>query len=138
MRIRLTPRWRTLAIAGLALALGAALWFRGDTPTGPAQPIDIQGRLVDADGGPLARRSLRFHAQDSANRAGPSLLTITQADGTFVGRCLPGRYRVTLMVPSDKDGAPEVPDRYRNVEETPWEVTVPVRWPRRLVLRLEP
>src|SRR5262249_59414229 len=75
---------------------------------------------------PLPGLSLRFHAQDEANRAGPALLCLTQPNGEFVGRCLPGRYRVTLSVPPGKGKeAVKVPARYRSAAETPWEVKVP-------------
>jgi hypothetical protein len=130
-------RWRPFAILAVALLVGAYLYFRGGAPDGPARPVEVKGRLEDAEGEPLPGLSLRFHAQDEANRAGPSLLCLTQPNGEFVGRCLPGRYRVTLSVPPGKGkGAVKVPARYKSVAETPWEVKVPPGGASGVVLKL--
>jgi hypothetical protein len=130
---RLSLRWRPLVILAVALLVGGYLYFKG-----PARPVDVKGRLEDADGKGLPRLSLRFHPQDEASKGGPSLVCLTQADGEFIGRCLPGRYKVTLSVPAGKGKeAVSVPARYKAVAETPWEVTVPRGGTSNVRLRLE-
>lgn len=133
MNARLPRPWRTLILLAAALALGAVLYFR---QADPSAPVDFRGRLLDADGQPLGRVALRFHAQGNASNR-MSLLSLTQADGTFVGRALPGSYRVTLVVPPGREKEVNVPERYRDITQTPWQVSLPTRWPWRLVLRVE-
>jgi hypothetical protein len=129
--------------AGAALVLAVALPLLGCSrpapPPGALGPPEVKGRVEDSGGKALARMGVVFHAQDEANK-NYRLRCTTQKDGSFVGRCPPGHYKVTLAALPQGDGAPlkkdapppkppplpaEIPPAYGSVEETPWEVEVP-------------
>jgi hypothetical protein len=110
-------------------------------PPPQSGPPQVAGRVEDSDGNPLAKVAVKFHAQDEKNK-GTSVTCMTQADGTFTGRCAAGRYRVTLLAvfaelpkAQEKDKGKAalpspalpagVPERYGSVQDTPWEVIVP-------------
>ncbi len=122
-------------------------------PRGALGPPEIKGRALDSDGNPLVKVSLVFLPQDEVNK-GTRVICLTQPDGSFVGRCSPGRYKVTLAaVPSgaskadktDKDAPARrtpslpfgVPARYGSATETPWEVEVPADGKSDIVLKVE-
>lgn len=120
---------RTLVVLWFLLAAGC--------PSRPTGPVEIKGRLLDAEGEPLAGVGLRFHLEGGG--AGAALICLTQKNGDFVGRCQPGTYAVTAL-PPPKDapkGAPELPAAYRSAAETPWKVTVPGGGVKDIVLRVE-
>jgi hypothetical protein len=95
---------------------------------------------------------VRFHPQDETSKHGRSLTCVTGARGEFVGRCLPGRYKVTLAaVPTNnarlaaEQGAvaaagrlpPSVSERYTTPAATPWTVTIPDDGKKDVVLKVE-
>ena len=114
----------------------------------PAQEVEVGGRVEDGEGKPVAKLVVRFHPQDEENKMGRLLTCLTEADGTFAGKCQPGRYKVTLnavpaaggsqpgagmLAPPDK--GPGVPSNYASPTTTPWEVTIPSGGKKDLVLK---
>jgi hypothetical protein len=132
-------------VAVLAVVLLLAVGCRQQPPSGPAV---VKGRVEGADGKPLGKMILRFHALEQSTRPGTSIRSdsaLTQADGSFVCECLPGRYKVTLAaLPGGTTGAApahgkeapaassagkhlpdNIPAMYASSAETPWEIEVP-------------
>jgi hypothetical protein len=138
----------------LMMAAVAALAGGCEKPAPPSADgtVKIKGRAEDVEGKPLGRMVLRFHPQDEANKL-TRLTCLTQANGSFEGQCLPGRYKVTLgmmtEVPADAKPAPgkavpappplpdAIPKAYATEAETPWEVVVPPGGKTDLVLRVK-
>ncbi len=139
----------------LVMVMFALTGCRDPKPTVqvPAGPPEIKGRAVDSDGNPLARVALVFLPQDEANK-GTRVTCVTKADGTFTGRCPPGRCKVTLSALSasaPKEDKPDkgkpaprtpklppgVPARYGSATETPWDVDVPAGGQSEIVLKVE-
>jgi hypothetical protein len=106
-----------------------------------------------SDGKSLARVGVKFHPLDEKNK-GTSVTCMTQSDGTFTGRCAPGRYKVTVlpvqaMPPKTEEkekGKPAlppptlpsgVPEQYGAAEKTPWEVDVPAGGKSGILLKIE-
>jgi hypothetical protein len=134
----------------LAGCLLGATGCRPPTPT-PSHDgtVAVGGRAEDDRGKPLAGVLLRFVPQDAAN-SNQSLLCKTQASGKFVGKCLPGRYKVTVgavttALPGKAGGKdalkppplPEgVPTAYGKPATTPWEVAVPAGGKTDIVLKM--
>ncbi len=128
------------------LRLGAVLVLLAGCATGPPREVDVAGRVLSADGKPVSRLALRFHPWDEANKKGGTLTTPVR-EGEFVGKCLPGRYKVTAVpirpaapgkAPSpDKDTALDVPRAYTSTGSTPWVVKVPSAGKKDIVLTLE-
>lgn len=93
--------------------------------------VDVGGRLIDHNGEPLERHGLRFQLESN----GPAMLTMTlptREEGKFSGRCQPGKYLVTLMVPSKDDKGEKSGPKPQY-----WEVTVPAEGKTKLVLQTQ-
>lgn len=118
----------------------------------PPVEVEIGGTAVDASGKALAGLVLRFHPDDEVNKRGRSLACLVQPDGSFTGKCLPGRYKVTLTKPTagagggdpgagvtaaPEKGKPEVPSRYSTPATTPWNPTIPEAGTKELKLKVE-
>ncbi len=136
-------------VLGLAVALAV---LSPGCRKKPPQEVDVAGKVEKADGKPLGNVLVRFHPQDDVNKQGRILTRPTGADGSFTGRCLPGRYRVTVSaIPKQtggdpgtgavgaagKDSLPGVPASYQSPTETPWEITIPEDGKKDLVLSLK-
>jgi hypothetical protein len=138
----------------LALAFLTAASCQAPAPSASSGPPEVKGRVDDSDGQPLAHVSVKFYPLDEKNK-GTSLICLTQSDGTFTGRCAPGRYKVTVWAApapapkfpeKDKGKAapppaptppPGVPERYGSFKDTPWEVDVPAGGKTGIVLKVE-
>jgi hypothetical protein len=122
-------------------------------PPSSTGPPEVKGRVEDSEGKALARLAVKFHPLDEKNK-GTSVTCITQSDGTFVGRCAPGRYKVTVLAvmpeppkapEKDKSKSPPpapklpagVPEEYGSVAKTPWQVEVPAGGKTGIVLKVE-
>lgn len=119
--------------------------------TAPLEPVPVAGRLVVEGKQRWPTVVLTFHPQDEANRRSVPSVAPKPTDGTFRLTALPGRYKVTLVVPSagpanndpDALAKPEAEPsrqhpRYANVHDTPWSVEVPAGGTSDLVLKLQP
>lgn len=118
----------------------------------PLEPVPVAGRLVVEGKKRWPTVVLTFHPQDEANRRALSSVAPKPSDGTFQFTALPGRYKVTLVVPNAASPANNDPDalakpeaepsrqhpRYANVHDTPWSVEVPAGGSSDLVLKLQP
>jgi hypothetical protein len=139
---------------GAVLVVAATLLLASGCRKPPVGEADIAGKLEDSDGKPLAKMIVRFHPQDEANKF-RTYSAPTKADGTFVCRCLPGRYKATLAsvpnptgaAPADGKGAPAatrprlpdtIPPIYGNPAETPLEFDVPPGGKSDIVLTVQP
>ena len=137
----------------LMIAFLAVGCERPAAPSSSSGPVDVKGKAEDADGKPLGDMILRFRPVEEANK-GQWLTCPTQADGSFVGKCLPGRYKVTLharakALPDDKvadklKGPPptpplpdDIPKKYGSAADTPWEVVVPDGGKTNIVLKIQ-
>jgi hypothetical protein len=123
-------------VLGLAILLGGC---KGKPST--PDPVGVAGRVEYATGKPLDDAVVTFHPADESNKRGKVLSAPVQK-GQFAGKCLPGRYKVTITLlaggnanpaggaaPSagttpDKGGS-TIPAGYRSAASTPWDVTVP-------------
>jgi hypothetical protein len=134
------------------LAVGAVLalvlLLPGCAKKQPPKEEDVAGRAEKADGKPLSKVLLRFHAQDEAR----TVSCPTKDDGTFECRCLPGRYKVTVLaIPTQSGGSPGtggiaapatgslagVPSAYTSPTDTPLEVTIPEGGKKDIELKLK-
>jgi hypothetical protein len=139
----------------LPLAGALALCLAGGCGQQPAAPVAVAGRVVASDGKPFPRLVLSFHPQDESNRRNMPSAVPNPADGKFSLTCLPGRYKVTLVIergpaggvsePSSKGGLvqpgaapPQQYLRYQTVADTPWSIDVPASGMDDLVLTLGP
>jgi hypothetical protein len=120
--------WR---YAGRLLILAVAVLMAGCGPKGPPKEADIAGRVEDAEGKPVAKMSVRFQrAGDDGERS--AVICVTQADGKFDGRCLPGNYEVTVRSLATEPG--------KKADAAPkgtWEIAIPDGGKKDIVLRLE-
>jgi hypothetical protein len=127
--------------AGLATL--AAVILTAGCASKPPQEVPVGGRVENASGKPLPKIALRFHAQDEANKQAGSLTCMVQDSGEFTGKCLPGRYKVTVLpLSAGRPGAAPKPPtgtwgRYTSPTGTPWEVTVPSAGKTDLVLKVQ-
>ena len=108
-------RW-TIALL-VAFVLAGCNQKPSPRPAGPE--VDVGGRAVSADGEPLVGYGLRFQT-DPPDLAKTAMVCRVQKEGEFFGRCLPGHYRVTLLLPPKdlQEGKAQAAPQY-------WEVTVP-------------
>ena len=119
-----------------------------------AEEVDIAGRLEDAAGKPLPRMIVHFYALDEANKHARAWTCATQAGGDFKGRCLPGRYKVTVAAvplgtgtadpgsgtiadPGKAKGVAGVPKAYTSPDDTPLQVMIPDRGKTDIVLKVK-
>lgn len=106
----------------------------------PPTPVPISGTVVYADGKPVANMVIFLHPQDEqaeSERPNGAL----DKDGHYSIKAIPGRYKVTLLpipaqagsasaagLPSPKKSDPKDAlnpmTRYRDVQQTPLELTV--------------
>src|SRR5262249_7535875 len=116
-------------------------------------PVEVAGRVESSSGKPIDNAVVTFHPADESNKRG-NLLSAPVQKGQFSGRCLPGRYKVTLTPlaggtanpaggasPSagttpDK-GVSTIPESYRSAATTPLEVTVPDEGKKDLQLKIQ-
>jgi hypothetical protein len=101
----------------IAFVLAGCNQRQAPKPAGPE--VDVGGRAVSAEGEALTGYGLRFQS-DPPDQTKTAMICRVQKDGEFFGRCLPGRYRVTLLLPPKdlEEGKALAAPQY-------WEVTVP-------------
>lgn len=75
-------------LAGLVLLTGCS-------KKAPA-PVSLKGKVVFADGKPVANMILSLHPDDEATKHERLQSVVLPAEGTFEFTCLPGRYKATL------------------------------------------
>ncbi len=97
---------RILPLLALALALGC-----GKPP--PPSPVDVKGRVVDAAGKGVPKKVVLLTPIEESNKHGPRLSALSQDDGSFVGKCWPGKHTVsvadlTVGNPGGAGGAPGI------------------------------
>jgi hypothetical protein len=124
-----------------AVTLALALICAGSCKPRQPDPVEVAGRVEWGAGRPLDGVVITFHPDDEANKKG-NLLSAPVERGQFSGKCLPGRYKVTLTslaggsrhpagaTDPGSGAAPEkgggaIPAQFRNATETPLVVTVP-------------
>ena len=134
--MRIATRW---VVFGLFTVLIAVVGCR-KAPSKP-DPVEIEGTVKTDTGKPLEMLLLRFHAQDDKNKSESSLTCVTKENGVFTGKCLPGKYKVTLSaVPIREGGTPgdaattslgtagkssvPIPPEYNSPTRTPLEVEI--------------
>ena len=118
-----------------------ALLLAGSCKPRQPDPVEVAGRIEWRPARPVDGAVVTFHPADEVNKKG-SLLSAPVQAGQFSGKCLPGRYKVTLTplavgslnpaggtnpgtgAAPDKGGG-TIPTRFRDATETPWDVTVP-------------
>jgi hypothetical protein len=129
--------------AGVLLTGAVALALAGCGKEAEA-PVPVQGKVVQAQGQPVADIIVTFHPQEEVNKGGGLPTQLSAKDGSFRLTCLRGRYKVTLASPASGPGhappagsgpaAPPpstarqsagIPSAYRTPESTPWELVVP-------------
>jgi hypothetical protein len=116
-----------------------------------AKPVPVKGKLLSADGQPVANMVLTFHPQEDANKTN-SPQGVTDKDGAFHCDCLPGKYKVTVVpVPTRHGTIAEGPapgrenlpesamlfEEYRSPQTSSLEVTVPPEGKNDVELRLK-
>src|SRR5262245_61608164 len=106
----------------------------------PPPPVPISGKVVYADGKPVANMVIFLHPQDEP-AAGERPNGALDKDGRYSLKVIPGRYKITLLpIPSQAGsaGASSLPSpqksdpkdawnpmaRYRDVQQTTLEFTV--------------
>ena len=125
-----------VALLSLAVTAGCA---KSRLP--PPPPVLISGKVVFADGKPVANMVIFLHPQDeqaASERPNGAL----DRDGRYSLKAIPGRYKITLLpIPSQAGSAsaaglpsPQKSDtkdplspmaRYRDVQQTTLQFTVP-------------
>jgi len=114
----------------------------------PEQPVQVRGKVLNADGTPLAERVIALHPQEASNKNN-SPSGLVDKEGAFSLSCLRGRYKVTLRPIPHKGGGgagpgPKVKNqdsspmaKYESPLSTPLEVTIPEGGKDDLLLKLE-
>jgi hypothetical protein len=96
-------RWQ----AWRAAAALAFLSLAGCGGNKPPEPVDVQGRVIGADGKPPPPLVLTLLPLDEVNKHIQVPVAVTKADGRFVVRCPPGRYRIKAAgLPAHQGGPP--------------------------------
>ena len=122
----------------------------------PPAPVDVAGKIEFTVPRPAATLVLNLHPLEDANK-GCTPSAVVETDGRFkLERCVPGRYKATLVVaqaasganppaaPGGAGAAPTgpttsgLPTAYFDVSSSPWDVTVPEGGKDGLVLTLAP
>ncbi len=128
--------------------VGAIILIGCSSQPASRNPVTVSGQMLDAGGKPLAMKVVSFNPQERDQKNSSSG---TDAQGKFTLKLVPGKYHVTLAEPSRAaaDGtaggvtAPDqagkmggVPSKYRNPNETPWQITIPDGGQADLVLQI--
>jgi hypothetical protein len=136
----LPVHWR---LAGLILVLG--LLASGCGRDSSADLVEVKGSVTYPSGKPVRSVVLTFHPQEEKNQRNRPSVVSGYKDGTFVCRCLPGRYKVTAALPIVANGDPQtaspetpappssafpgaprsIPNEYQSIRGTPWVLEVP-------------
>jgi hypothetical protein len=134
---------RRMLLAGCG-ATAVALVVLAAGCTKPPTPVDVDGKVVFEVPRPKAPMLVRLHPRDDANKSStPTSPQPIGEDGSFhLPKCLPGRYKATLvLVPNQVGGNPTaaspgdmgapggpaasgLPKAYQDEQASPWEVTV--------------
>jgi hypothetical protein len=148
-----TPGLR-LPRAGLAVVLVLGFLHIGCGKAPLPAPVAVKGRVELAGNKPPPRLVVIFHPREEHIRNVPSA-AVDGKGGEFSTFCEPGRYHVTVApVPigsavgtTGSDPTPGraptggklegIPSRYRDPENTPWEVLVPPAGMDNLVLTVK-
>lgn len=121
-------RLRVVLFLGfVAVTAGCAL--QGEAGRLPAAVVPVSGKLVQADGRPIANAWVVFHPKDPP---GNEATATTDADGSFrlctFGKddgAIPGRYVVTIEPhPNAKGKGPRIPSRYATTQSSPVAVEI--------------
>lgn len=145
--MRFATRWVLLGL------LVAPLAGMGCTKALPKPvPVEVQGTLTTESGKPLDALLLRFHPQEEKNATGSVLTCVTEEKGTFVGQCLPGKYKVTVLaIPVQYGGSPAsvtttatvgkstvtLQGLYNSPADTPLEIDIPAEGKRNVVFKVK-
>jgi hypothetical protein len=136
-KMRHTKRIGFIIALPMSLVAGCA-----NSKPKPPPPVPISGKVVFADGRPVAKMVISLHPQDEQN-ASTRPSGALDNNGNYKMDAIPGRYKVTLApipatagsaaaaddLPVPKKGdlkkLPDPMSRYRNATESPLELTVP-------------
>jgi hypothetical protein len=117
----------------------------------PPEPVPITGKVQDEAGNPMGEMLLTLHPVEEKNKNARIESALTNKEGTFSLTSVPGKYKITMLaLPKGGSfgGAPTggnvpAPDfgpgaekraRYRDPQQTPWSVDVPLEGKKDLVL----
>jgi hypothetical protein len=126
---------------GFAIAMTASLLAGCAKPKPPPPPVPISGKVVFANGKPVAGLVIFLHPLEPQN-ASTSPNGALDKDGKYSLSAIPGRYKVTLLpIPGQASSAggpdsalpakgetkkaPDPMTRYRDATASPLELIVP-------------
>jgi hypothetical protein len=133
---------RRILWAGAGLTFASLFLLPAGCDNNP-KPVDVTGKVVFAVPRPTAPLIVTLHPRDDANKTcTPTSQPIGDDGGFRLTKCLPGRYKATLIpvpsqlgpsAPASPGGvaapgglaASGLPKAYLDEQASPWEVTVP-------------
>jgi hypothetical protein len=117
----------------------------------PLTEVDIEGKALDRSGKPVQGYVVRFHPDEESIKHARTVTCVVQTDGKFVGRCLPGKYKVTLAkigsagtadpsaggVVAPEKGGITVGQNYLSPTATPWVESIPADGKKDIELKIK-
>lgn len=134
---------RLFPLVGVVILMGCS-----SQPPAPRDLVTVSGQMLDASGKPLAMKVISFNPQERDQKNNSSG---TDAQGKFTLKLVPGKYHVTLAeapraaadgtaggvtAPDQAGKTGGIPSKYRNPNETPWQITIPDAGQADLVLQI--